>query len=52
LEEVARRSSLKYAIDFQTAEVHASMRDPEMEQGAQGLLTSQADIMAATTLVG
>ena len=36
LEEVARRSSLAYAIDFRTGQIYASMRDPEMEKGAHG----------------
>ena len=36
LEEVARRSSLAYSIDFHTGRIHASMRDPEMQEGARG----------------
>jgi hypothetical protein len=36
LEEVARRSSLAYSIDYHTGQVHASMRDPAMEKGAHG----------------
>jgi hypothetical protein len=36
LDEVARRSSLRYSIDFRTGQIHASMRDPELEKGAHG----------------
>lgn len=37
LEELSRRSSLSLCIDFRTGEIHASMRDPSMKEGARGI---------------
>jgi len=36
LEELVRRSSLGYSIDFGTGQIYASMRDPEIEKGTHG----------------
>ena len=36
MEEVVRRSSLGYSIDFRTGEIHASMRDPGMKKSEHG----------------
>ena len=43
LYEIARRSSLVYAIDYHTGEIHASMRDPGMDPAETGFRKEPTD---------
>ena len=43
LEEIVNRSMLRYSIDFRTGRIHASMRDPGMNEAEHGFTKEPSD---------